>query len=398
MKKKILFVINSLTIGGSEKSLVSLLNTLDYSKYEVDLMMFKKGEEFDIYIPKEVTVLDEPEYYQFLYKSITDLSITKKISFITSRIRTSINLRVNSMKKTSINTEQILYKSQNSNLGKFNKKYDVAIAYSQGMPTYFVADKVNANKKIAWINCDYATTKYDKGIDELFYDKFDSIVAVSETIKKSIIKIKPDYKNKIEVILDIVNPNLIEKMSEEKIVFEDKSYINILTVARLVIHHKGYDIAVKSAKLLKKDGYKFRWYVVGDGEDRRELEKLISDYDVEEEFILLGKKENPYPYMKNCDIYVQPSKKEGFGLTVIEAKILKKLIVCTNFNTSKELINNDIDGLIVEHDEKDLYLSITKYIKDDKLKVNILKNLNKNKQYNSVDEIKKIDNMIENIK
>lgn len=388
--KKILFVINSLTIGGSENSLVSLLNSIDYSKYQVDLMMFKTGGEFERYIPNDVNILDEPDYYKYLKVSKVIESKLKRVNYKIVRLKTSLYLRINGLRKQCINSEQILYKSQNKVIDKINKKYDVAIAYSQGMPTYFVADKVDAERKLAWINCDYATTIYDKEFDELYYNKFYKIIAVSKTIEESIIKIKPQYKEKIKVILDIVNPNLIEKMSEEKTVFEDKSYINILTVARLVIHHKGYDIAVKVAKLLKNDGYKFKWYVVGDGQDRTKLDKLIADNDIQDCFILLGKKENPYPYMKNCDIYVQPSKKEGFGLTVVEAKILKKHIVCTNFNTAKELINNEEDGLIVKQNEEDLYYGIKRYLTEENLRNKIAHNLQKNEAYTSVKEIEKI--------
>ena len=392
--KKILFVINSLTIGGSEKSLISLLDNIDYSKYQVDLLMFKKGEELDKYIPKEVNIIEELEYYTFLHKTNGKYSRLKKIRFIYYKIKTSIFLRINSMRDNKIQSEQVIYKSQ-KNILKMNKKeYDVAIAYSQGMPTYFVADKVSANKKVAWINCDYATTMYDKDFDERFYDKFDNIVAVSETISKSILDIKPQYRSKIAVILDIVDSKLIELLSNEEIVFEDKSYTNILTVARLVIQHKGYDLAVKAAALLKRDNYKFKWFVVGDGQDREKLEKLIEEYGVKDCFILLGKKENPYTYMKNCDIYVQPSYKEGFGLTVIEAKILKKPIVCTNFNTAKELINNGEDGLIIEKNENELYLGIKKYIDDKKFIGGIIENLKKKDQYNSVDEINKFYDLI----
>lgn len=392
--KKILFVINSLTIGGSEKSLISLLDNIDYSKYQVDLLMFKKGEELDKYIPKEVNIIEELEYYKFLHKTNGKYSRLKKIRFIYYKIKTSIFLRINSMRNNKIQSEQVIYKSQ-KNILKMNKKeYDVAIAYSQGMPTYFVADKVSANKKVAWINCDYATTMYDKDFDERFYDKFDNIVAVSETISKSILDIKPQYRSKIAVILDIVDPKLIESLSNEEIVFEDKSYTNILTVARLVIQHKGYDLAVKAAALLKRDNYKFKWFVVGDGQDREKLEKLIEEYGVKDCFILLGKKENPYTYMKNCDIYVQPSYKEGFGLTVIEAKILKKPIVCTNFNTARELINNGEDGLIIEKNENELYLGIKKYIDDKKFIGDIIENLKKKDQYNSIDEINKFCDLI----
>ncbi|CAM2076855.1 MAG: Glycosyl transferase family 1 domain-containing protein [uncultured Clostridium sp.] len=393
--KNILIVINSLTIGGSEKSLVSLLELLDYSKYEVDLLMFKKGEDFDKYIPIEVNVLDEPDYYKFIYNKKDNMPIIDKIKYIACRLNTSIKIRINNRSKNKVNTEQVLYKTQKNIIENQEKRYDVAIAYSQGMPTYYVVDKVKAEKKVAWINCDYATTKYDKEFDYNYYKKIDKIIAVSQTIKKSIINLKPEYSNKIEVILDIVNPKLIENMSKEGSGLKSNiGCINILTVARLSIFHKGYDLAIKAARLLKDDGYNFKWYVIGDGPDRNNLLRLISEFGLSEYFILLGKKDNPYPYMKTCDLYVQPSKKEGFGLTVAEAKILKVPIVCTNFNTAKELISNNIDGLIVEINENDIYNGIKKYIINTNFIAKIKKNLYMQEPYNSVEEIKKIYNLL----
>ena len=258
-------------------------------------------EIFEKYIPKEVNILESPEYYKFL---LTDkkYSIVNKIRFLYYRMKTSIKLRINLNKKNRIQSEQVLYKSQKKVLEEIDKGYDVAIAYSQGMPTYFIADKVKADKKIAWINCDYKMTGYNKEIDYEFYKKIDKMIAVSRYGKKSIISVNKNYEYKTEIILDIVDPTLIEKMSDENIVFEDKSNINICTVARLITHYKGYDMAIKAAKLLKDDGYKFKWYAVGEGEDRNKLEEMIHELGLQEEFILLGKKINPYPYMKNCDI------------------------------------------------------------------------------------------------
>lgn len=392
--KKILFVINSLTIGGSEKSLVSLLSLLDYKKYKVDLLMLKKGGEFEKYIPKEVNVLNGLEYYSYIDNFKCNISIFNKIKYTFYRIKTSINLRINLKKGIPIHSEQILYKSHNKMLESIDKTYDIAIAYSQGVPTYYVADKVRACKKIAWINCDYATTMYDKSYDEPFYSKFCKIVVVSNSIKESIIKLNKDYEKKIEVILDIVDPKLIEKMANEKEVFQDKSYINILTVARLIIVHKGYDLAIKAAKRLKDDGYKFKWFVIGDGADKTKMVKMIKENKLEENFILLGKKDNPYPYMKNCNIYVQPSQKEGFGLTVVEAKILKRPILCTNFNTAKEIINNNYDGLIVNRDEKSLYDGLREYIDNIELYQKICNVLKSEKSYTSINEIKKFERII----
>lgn len=394
--KKILFVINSLTIGGSEKSLISLLNLLDLTKFQVDLMMFKKGGEFDQYIPDEVNVIEEPEYYKYL-TSPKKFTLTKKIKFKYHRLKTSFNIRFYRWKKRIIQIEQILYKSQREVLEPLDKEYDVAIAYSQGMPTYFVVDKVKAKKKLAWINCDYVNTMYDKELDRFYYNKIDKIIVVSKSIQDSIGDKFPYYKNKLELILDIVNPQLIEEMAEDEVLVTElkgSTCLNILTVGRLITHHKGYDTAVKAAKLLMDHQYKFKWFVVGEGSDRIEIEKLIEENGLNAHFILLGKRVNPYPYMKQCDLYVQPSKKEGFGLTVVEAKILKKPIVCTNFNTARELISHGHDGLIVGHSEQELFLGIKKYIEDDQFKNTVLNQLNHQIQYSSIHEIQKIYQLI----
>lgn len=391
MKKDILFVINSLTIGGSEKSLVSLLNVIDYSKYRVDLLMLRKGESLDKYIHKEVNLLDIPNYYIYLNNENYDKTIVKGLLYRTCRIKSSIDIRLNKLKsKKTRNNQQIFYINQKNILKRIEKKYDIAIAFAQGFPTYFVADKVDADNKIAWINCDYKSTTYNKDFDKMFYDKINKIVAVSESSKESIINVNQNYKNKVVVIKDIVNPHIIINMANEKVKEFDSNQVNILTVGRLVIGYKGYDIAIKTANLLRNSGYNFKWYVVGDGKDKEELQDLIRTNDLEKYFILLGSRDNPYPYMKKCDIYVQPSRNEGFGLTVIEAKILKKLIVCTNFNTAHELIKNEEDGLIVEQDEVQLLNGIKKYLEDYSFKDKILRNLKSENEYNTINEIYKI--------
>lgn len=388
--KRILFVINSLAIGGSEKSLVSLLNLIDYSKYEVDLLMLKKGEPFDKYIPQEVNILDIPDYYRFLTGDSKNINLYKKTLYMISRYKSSIELRLNGKLNKKINNQQIFYRNQKRILDKLSTKYDVAIAYAQGFPTYFVAEKVESDKKLAWINCDYTATLYDKDLDKKFYDRIDNIIAVSESGKKSIVNVNNDYEGKIKIIKDIVNPNLIKEMAEESIGELDEEEINILTVARIVKGYKGYDLAVKAAGLLKDEGYKFKWYAIGDGPDKEQIEELIKENNVEDEFVLLGSRDNPYPYMKKCNIYVQPSRVEGFGLTVAEAKILRKPIVCTNFRTAKELINNNIDGLIVNINEKSISDGIKMYMENRGLKGRIINNLNNNEPYTTMGELDKI--------
>lgn len=392
--KKLLFVIDSLFIGGAEKSLISLLNVLDYEKYDVDLLLFKRGGDFEKYLPSNINVLEVPEYFRFINGN--RFGLKKDIIYFINRLKVSINLRINNYKKKELHSEQVVFKTIKGCLNSNLKKYDVAIAYSQGMPTYFVANKVIADKKLAWINTDYVTTKYDFDLDYESYKNIDKIITVSKHTKKSVSNLRKEYKSKVDMILDIVNPKLIKKMSNEQEVGELKdSYINILTVGRLV-SAKGYDKAIKVANLLKNDGYNFKWFVIGDGDERENLQRLINKYKLTEHFILLGKKTNPYPYIKKCSIYVQTSIKEGFGLTVIEAKILKRPIVCTNFPTSYEIITSNEDGIIVDMDIDSIYKGIKKYITDINFKLKIEEKVRSREEYSSVEQINKFYEIIEN--
>ncbi|KAB2439569.1 glycosyltransferase [Bacillus luti] len=393
MKKKLLFVIDSLTIGGAEKSLVSLLNLIDFSKYEIDLLLFKKGGDLEKHIPKHIKILPVPEYFRYINKE--RFSMDKSIKYLYYRIKTSVYLRKNNYQKKVLHSEQVVFRSINKIILQLQKKYDVAIAYSQGMPTYFVANKVTASQKIAWINTDYVNTLYDKEIDYESYKQMNKIITVSRNTQDTVSKIRKEYDNKVDIILDVINPKMIYKLSEEYEVVEfNKSYINILTVGRLVTA-KSYNTAIEVAKLLKESGYKFKWFGIGEGPEREKLQELIDTYGLNDYFILLGKKLNPYPYMKNCDIYVQTSIKEGFGLTVSEAKIVKRPIVCTNFATAKEIINHNVDGLIVEHDIKSIYNGIRKYLDDGSFRDSIIKKLNSIEPYSSVNQLKKFYEIIE---
>lgn len=384
--KKILFVIDSLSYGGAEKSLVSLLSNIDYSVLNVDILMFNKGGEFEKYLPKEVNILSQPKYFKYLnnYRYI-------KFKYLRARVTSKIDIFKNKH-NMRVQPVQILYKNIKSIIEPLEKEYDVAIAYSQGLPTYYVVEKVESKKKIAWINCDYKTTIYNKDMDYEYYKKIDEIVTVSNFAYEGIKSMKYNYEDKLNLIYDIVDPKLITSMAVEFIPkeFIDKEF-NILTVGRLE-PVKGYDMVIDSSWLLKKSGVKFKWFLIGEGSMRKKLEEKIKEKDLSQNVILLGGKSNPYPYMKNCDLYVQTSLKEGFGLTVIEAKILKKIVLCTEFTTAKELINDREDGFIVKRDPKILAAKIKCLSEshDDAL----IEKINHKKSYSTVKEVEKIYKLI----
>ncbi|MGG7157910.1 glycosyltransferase [Clostridium perfringens] len=318
--------------------------------------------------------------------------VFNKFKYLFYRIKTSINLRINNISKNSIYPEQVLYNSVKNILNPIMKKYDMAVAYSQGFPTYFISDKVSSNKKLAWINCNYVKSKYDKDLDNKYYNKIDKFIVVSKFIYDSISKMKYGYKNKMKIIFDIIDPNLIEQMSLDSVYeieqLNDKETFTILTVGSLV-EAKGYDLLIKAANLLKLNKFDFKWFIIGEGEERDKIKKLISRHNLEKQVFFLGSKSNPYKYMRLCDLYVQTSIREGFGLTVMEAKILKKVIVSTNFDTINELITNKVDGIVVEKNENDIYKAISELMTNLNYYNSIKTNLKKIMPYNSVSEINK---------
>lgn len=391
--KTILFVIDSLQVGGAEKSLISLLNNIDYSKYKIDILMFKRGGELEKFLPSKVNVLNLPRYFKFLDGDIKGIKKEKLFKYMICRYKASLNLRIY---KNRMHSEQIVYDSIKNVLDVIDNNYDVAIAYSQGFPTYFVSEKVKSRKKMAWINCDYARTLYDKDKDSIFYKSIDNIVVVSDYVYNSVATMKYNYKEKMSIIFDIVDSQLIKKLSKDEV--KEIEYLNfnglkILTVGRLA-KVKGYDLAIKSAKILKESGVDFKWFVIGEGEERLNIERLVEEYKLKDNFILLGSKFNPYKYIRQCDMYVQTSRKEGFGLSIIEAKILKKISIITNFETAKYLINNNVDGLIVEQNPSSIANAIKKILRDKSLMENLKKNILNEDEYNTKKEIEKIYQLI----
>lgn len=392
MKKKILFVIDSLNCGGAEKSLISLLSLLDYSKYEVDLQLSKTEGMFLELLPKEVNVLSELDFYKFCELPILNQIKTFNCNYIASKIKLFIMSRLNNNK---LHGAQIFWKNCKNSFELLDYRYDIVIAYNQGFPTYFVADKVKATKKIAWVNTDYEKAGYKATIDEKYYDKFDSIVTVSEEAKIILENVFPKFKDKLLVIKDINNAELIKKMANEKEIFRDidDSIIKIVTVGRLV-ELKGYDLAIEAATLLDKNKIRFKWYVIGEGPERYIIEKMINERGLAEKFILLGQKSNPYPYMKCCDIYVQTSRFEGFGLTIAEAKILNKLIITTNFDAVHNQIVDGKNGVIVDMEGQAISKAIIDFIENKYLKNYILNQLKSEKKGNE-EEINKFYKLIE---
>lgn len=387
MKQKLLFVIESLNCAGAEKSLTTLLNLIDYSKYEVDLQLFSITGEFLELVPKEVNILSQLEYFEFCRKSMS--SCIKKIYSINtikkvlSRICYSVKLRI---KKGNNSDKAVMFWSAcKGRFEKSSKQYDVAIAYAQGTPTFYVADKVNAKKKIAWVNTVYRPEGKTKKYNITKYKEFETINCVSDAVADLFRKDFPEFENQISVIYDIMDKDFILKMANMKSdVKKDmqKAKYELLTIGRLD-PNKGYDLAIEAAKILKERQIDFCWYVLGKGEEYDKINEAIKYNNLEKNFILLGVRSNPYPYILQSDIYIQTSRFEGFGLAIAEARMLNIPVISTNFEAVYHQIVHEQNGLITDMDGKDIADAIIKLVNDHELYNKIVSNLEKEEKGNS---------------
>lgn len=380
MKKNILFIIPSLGAGGGQKSLVNLLNIIDYSKYNVDIFLLNHEGLFMKFIPCNVNILCKPDnltiFSMKLYKAIFKFLCSGKIKLFYSRVMFSI---INRIIRNKAKAEQYSWKYLRQAVGKINKKYDIAIGYLEKTSNYLCVDSVIADKKLGWIHNDYTKLEVDKKMDMKYFKKLDYIITVSKKCE-CILKVSfPIYSHKIKLIHNVVSQKMIETCANnESDDFYDKSYVNILSIGRLH-SQKGFDMAVDACRLLNEDGYKIRWNIIGDGLLKDDLKSRIKKNGIEKNFKLMGLKANPYPYIKYCDIYVQPSRYEGKSIAIDEAKILCKPIIITNFSTAKDQIRDGEDGLIVEMAPKSISEGIKKIIIDSQFKNTIIENLKKEK-------------------
>lgn len=376
-KKKILIVQSNMEIGGAQKSLVTLLNSIDYSKYEIDLCLLQNGVLLSK-IPSDVNILylnnKDTLYFTPLKKLIKNKKQFKYFDIYFLKLIAYLNYKIYKNKKYS---EQCLWEIFGSKISCLNNRYDIAIAYCQGFPTYYVATKVIADKKITWMHNDICKQIHDLNYTKEIYHNFAIINCVSSEAKKNLTQIYPEFINKIRVFYNLVDVKDIRNLAQERISLDTKflSRKNMITTVGRLVDQKGYDLAIKVAKLLNEKNVDFLWIFVGDGNEKENLLSEIKKYHLENNVLLVGNQINPYPFIEKCDIYVQPSKWEGYCITLTEAKALCKPIVTTDFSGAKEQIINMKTGIIVKPDEKQLYDAIFKLINNKYLMNNFKNNL-----------------------
>ena len=398
MKKDILIYTYNLDIGGIERSLIGLLNAIDYDKYNVDLYMFKHEGAFIKHIPDNVNILNQEEITTLAGIPILEVFRKKNFSMGLGRLyakaRCLIKGKVLKKPVSGEYMSQITYPLFCKKMKKLNKHYDVALSFY--WPHYFVIDNVSADLKLGWIHTDYGQIYPDKKKEIEMWSKIDYIVSVSEECKKSFINVYPNLEDKVIVIENILSEEHIRKMANEFTVRDEMDFNStvICSVGRFCYPKNFINIPSICREIIDK-GKDVKWYLIGYGPEESDIRQAIKDNKVENNVIILGKKENPYPYMKACDIYVQPSRFEGKAVTVREAQILCKPVVITNYATASSQVVDEKDGIIVNMDNKSIAEGICKLL-DDKGIISKLKDYCSSNNFDNKDELKKIDNIIFN--
>ncbi|MGM1055648.1 MAG: glycosyltransferase [Bacteroidota bacterium] len=375
-KIKILFVIESLTLAGSEKSLIALLSNLDSDLYEINLQLFRYGGELENFIPNFVKLLPPLAYNEFAGKSLFKNLKSRKFRYLRSKMTYTISLRMKNGNVSDI--AKLYWKSVQNAFTIEDREYDIAIAYAQGAPTYYVMDKIKARKKITWVNANVQFTKHNLLFEKGYYSQYDKIVAVSEINQQHFTNIFPDLAEKLWLIPDMLDFSSIYRMADLYCPKFEKNKFNILTVSRLEKGMKGLDITLETCRILRDKGVDFHWYILGKGSFQTEIQNFIKSHNLEGYLTLLGTSTNPYPYFKAADLYVQTSRSESYGISIAEARLLNTPIVTTRFDTvymqmveGKNGLVTDMnpegiaDGIIKIMNNKDLYNSIVEYLKQE---------------------------------
>lgn len=387
-----------LELGGAEISLIGLLQALDYSKYEVDLFIYRHQGELMRFIPKEVNLLPKISAYSCIECPITEAMPKGQFGVTWGRLKAKWRARryqPGDASKPQYAIYQYIAQEVEPYLPSLDKygEYDLAISFLQ--PHNFVLSKVNAKKKACWIHTDYTKVEVDVEAEFPVWSAYDHIVSISPDVTKSFLQVFPSLKDKIVEIENILSSEFVRKRAEEIDVSDEipkrNESINVLSIGRFS-DAKNYDNVPDICRRIREKGIDLHWYIIGFGNDVL-IRQKIQEAGMEDYVIILGKRTNPYPYIKACDIYAQPSRYEGKSVTVREAQMLCKPVVVTNYPTAKSQIQNDIDGVIVPMDNEGCALGIAEFIKNKGLQHQIVNYLHTH-DYGNVDEVQKIDLLI----
>jgi glycosyltransferase involved in cell wall biosynthesis len=363
-KKRLLFVIPTLRIGGAEKALVTLFKAMDPSRYDVDLFLFEHGGALQQEVPEWIRILPENKITRAMTLELRyyfgDLLRSGKLLGAVSRL----NISIQSSLRYRLHRRQLFSWSRIArHIQPLPEVYDTAVAFLEHFASFYVLDKVAAKRKIGWIHSDYSrSTLLPEEVSA--YARFDQLVTISPACKASIEAAIVQTRGRVDVVENLVLPQDVRKRANEPVTISwAPNKKHLVTVGRLE-EVKGIDLAVQACKILVDEGLPVCWHVFGEGSKKEMLTKLIRDLSLQDSFYLEGSVINPLPFLNAADVFVQPSRQEGKSIALDEAKILGKPIVVTNYSSVEDQIRNQITGMIVEMQPASIAEGLSALIRD----------------------------------
>lgn len=402
MRKRIFIYIHYLEIGGAERALLSLLNSLSADLVDVDLFLGRHSGELMRFIPSWVNLLPEMSDYASLERPIMEILKEGHLSIslrrIIAKVRHTRYVQSLPEKKKLVDESiyQYVYRAVIPALSALDTfgEYDLAISFLQ--PHNIVLDKIKARRKVCWVHTDYSSININTTLELPVWAAFDYIACVSEAALNAFRNVFPTLSEKLLVIENILSSSTIRSQSLKADVSEEmpmtQGNISLLSIGRYSLA-KRFELVPRMCRIMLDSGLRFKWYIIGYGDDSV-VRLNIDKYGVEDTLVLLGKKTNPYPYIASSDIYVQPSLYEGKCVAVREAQILCRPVVICDYPTAKSQICDGVDGVIVPMDADECAKSICIFAKDQNLQNRIIHHLKTNEYGNEI-EIEKIYRLIQ---
>ena len=394
MKPRIFINMHYMEIGGAERALLGLLNAIDTNKVDVDLFINQHTGEFMKLIPSKINLLPEICSYSVIEKPIITAIKKGHLGIAFARLLAKAHYKVKNWRNNGDNASifNLVAKYTTPLLPSLKKYGDYDLAISFLTPHNIVKDKVRANKKIAWIHTDYTKISIDANTELPIWNSYDKIISISKDVTSAFLQVFPSLDYKIQEIENILSTQFIKDQSS---LFEPEefqgNFIKLCSVGRFCFA-KNFENIPYIAQTLKEKGLNFKWFIIGFG-DTSEIVYNINATHTEDCVILYGKKENPYPYISNIDIYVQPSRYEGKSVTVREAQILCKPVIITNYPTASSQVKNFVDGIICNMDNDSIANAIINLVQDKDMQIGIEKYLSSH-DYGNETEVNKIYQLI----
>ena len=388
---KVLFISHALELGGAERSLIGLLGAMNSSEFQVDLFLLRHEGALLGMLPSHVRLLPEIPEYTVLARPMKDTLreghfILTAARFI-GKIKAHQYVRAHHLKENGVGVEYS-HKYTYRFMPAIKGNYDIVISFLT--PHYIAAHKVKAKKRICWIHTDYSNIAIDRKSELSMWSSFDWIVAISESAADSFKSVFPELERKVVIIENILPELLIRRQADESLKSEemDCEAIKLLSIGRYS-YAKNFDNIPEICKCIREAGVNVKWYLIGYGSEEGIIRKKIQELDMQDSVIMLGKKDNPYPYIKMCDLYIQPSRYEGKCVAVREAQMLGKPVVITDYATSKSQLKDGVDGVIVPMNNKACANGIINLLQDPKKMEDLSRNCREG-DYSNAAEVKKL--------